>query len=70
MSVIDFRTRDSYIAFGPKTVAGSLMLVELWKGLVVLPCLASLVEEYEVHTTPWQMGKHSLWVKMLNLYRM
>jgi hypothetical protein len=31
------------------TVAGSLKLVELFKGLVVLPCLASLVEVYEIH---------------------
>jgi hypothetical protein len=30
--------------------------VELCKGLVVLPCLASLVEVYGARTTPWQMG--------------
>jgi hypothetical protein len=30
--------------------------VELCKGLVVLPCLASLVEVYGVRTTPWLMG--------------
>jgi hypothetical protein len=30
----------------PRTVAGFLKLVELCKGLVVLPCLASLVEVY------------------------
>jgi hypothetical protein len=29
-----------------ETVAGFLKLVELDKGLVVLPCLASLVEAY------------------------
>jgi hypothetical protein len=29
-----------------ETVAGFLKLVELGKGLVVLPCLASLVEVY------------------------
>jgi hypothetical protein len=29
-----------------ETVAGFLKLVELCKGLVVLPCLASLVEVY------------------------
>jgi hypothetical protein len=40
----------------PDSVAGSLMLVELWKGLVVLPCLASSVEVYGVRTAPWQMG--------------
>jgi hypothetical protein len=39
----------------PETVAGSLMLVELCKGLIVLPCLASSVEVYGVRTTPWQM---------------
>jgi hypothetical protein len=38
------------------SLAGSLMLVELWKGLIVLPYLASSVEVYGVHTTPWQMG--------------
>jgi hypothetical protein len=30
-----FQMRDSYVAFGPESVAGSLMLVELWKGLTV-----------------------------------
>jgi hypothetical protein len=40
----------------PKTVVGILELVELWKGLIVLPCLASLVEVYGVRSTPWQMG--------------
>jgi hypothetical protein len=29
-----------------ETVAGFLKLVELYKGLIVLPCLASLVEVY------------------------
>jgi hypothetical protein len=32
-----------------EVVAGFLKLVELCKGLVVLPCLASLVEVYEIH---------------------
>jgi hypothetical protein len=40
----------------PETVAGFPKLVELCKGLVVLPCLASLVEVYGARTTPWQMG--------------
>jgi hypothetical protein len=31
-------------------------LVELCKGLIMLPCLASLVEVYGACTTPWQMG--------------
>jgi hypothetical protein len=30
----------------PITVAGFRKLVELYKGLIVLPCLASLVEVY------------------------
>jgi hypothetical protein len=38
------------------TVAGFLKLMELCKGLVVLPCLASLVEVFGARTTPWQMG--------------
>jgi hypothetical protein len=33
----------------PITVAGFRTLVELYKGLVVLPCLASLVEVYGIH---------------------
>jgi hypothetical protein len=32
-----------------EAVAGFLKLVELCKGLVVLPCLTSLVEVYEIH---------------------
>jgi hypothetical protein len=39
-----------------ETAAGFLKLVELCKGLVVVPCLASLVEVYGVQSTPWQMG--------------
>jgi hypothetical protein len=39
-----------------ETIVGILELVELWKGLVVLPYLASSVEVYGVRTTPWQMG--------------
>jgi hypothetical protein len=39
-----------------ETVAGFLKLVELCKGLIVVPCLASLVEVYGVRSTPWQMG--------------
>jgi hypothetical protein len=33
----------------PRTVAGLWKLVELCRGLVVLPFLASLVEVYEIH---------------------
>jgi hypothetical protein len=32
-----------------ETVAGFLKLVELCKGLILLPCLASLVEVYGIH---------------------
>jgi hypothetical protein len=37
----------------PETVVGILELVELWKGLKVLPCLASSVEVYGVRSTIW-----------------
>jgi hypothetical protein len=40
----------------PGTVVGILELVELWKGLIVLPCLASSVEVYGIRSTPWKMG--------------
>jgi hypothetical protein len=40
----------------PITVAGFLKLVELCKGLIVEPYLASLVEVYGVRSTPWKMG--------------
>jgi hypothetical protein len=40
----------------PETVVGILELVELCKGIVVLPCLASLVDVYGVRSTPWKMG--------------
>jgi hypothetical protein len=39
-----------------ETVASFLKLVELCKGLILLTCLASLVEVYGTRTTPWQMG--------------
>jgi hypothetical protein len=39
-----------------ETVAGFLKLVELCKGLAVVPCLASLVEVYGVRSTTWKMG--------------
>jgi hypothetical protein len=34
-----------------RTVAGFLKLVELCKGLIVLPYLASLVDVYGIHDT-------------------
>jgi hypothetical protein len=39
-----------------ETVAGFLKQVELCKVLVLVPCLASLVEVYGVRSTPWHMG--------------
>jgi hypothetical protein len=39
-----------------ETLVVFLKLVEHCKGLVVVPCLASLVEVYGVRSTPWQMG--------------
>jgi hypothetical protein len=32
-----------------KIIAGFLKLLELCKGLIVLPCLASLVKVYRIH---------------------
>jgi hypothetical protein len=48
--------RGIRISLSSETVAGFLKLVELYKDLIVLPCLSSLVEVYGVRTTPWQMG--------------
>jgi hypothetical protein len=39
-----------------ETVVSFPKLVELCKDLIVLPCLASLVEVYGVRTTPWKIG--------------
>jgi hypothetical protein len=39
-----------------ETVAGFPKLVELSKGLIVVPYLSSLVQAYVVRSTPWQMG--------------
>jgi hypothetical protein len=53
----DGSSDEGFLCFlRPETVVGILELGELWKGLVVLPCLASLVEVYGVRTTLWQMG--------------
>jgi hypothetical protein len=52
----------------PETIAGFLMLVELWKGLVVTPYLASSEEVYGIHD-PVVDGYHGLWVKMCNICR-
>jgi hypothetical protein len=45
-----------------ENVAGFLELVELGKGLVVLPCLTSLVEVYGSRD-PLAYGWHDLWVQ-------
>jgi hypothetical protein len=43
----DGSSNEGFLCFlHPKTVVGILKLVELWKGLVVLPCLVSSVEVY------------------------
>jgi hypothetical protein len=34
-----------------ETIASFLKLMEFCKGLIVLPCLVSLVEMYEIHDT-------------------
>jgi hypothetical protein len=53
----DGSSDEGFLCFlRPETVVGILELVELWKGLVVLPCLVSSVEVYGVRSTPWQMG--------------
>jgi hypothetical protein len=53
----DGSSDEGFLCFlRPETIVGILELVELWKGLVVLPCLASSVEVYGVRSTPWQMG--------------
>jgi hypothetical protein len=52
----------------PGTVAGFLMLVELLKGLVETPSLASSEEVYGIHD-PVVDGYHDLYVKMCNLCR-
>jgi hypothetical protein len=45
-----------------ETVAGFLKLVELGKGLIVLLCLASLVEVYGSRD-PLADGWHDLWLQ-------
>jgi hypothetical protein len=66
--MIAFWTRDFYIAFGLETVADSLMLVKLWKGLIVSPCLLILVVFKGLHN-PRQIRDRDLWVNMCNLCR-
>jgi hypothetical protein len=46
-----------------KTVAGFLKIVELCKGLVVLPCLASWIDVYGGPYNPVADGQHDLWVQ-------
>jgi hypothetical protein len=40
--------RDFYITL-LRTIAGFFKLVELWKGLIVLPYLASFVKVHGIH---------------------
>jgi hypothetical protein len=47
-AVMAFQMGDSCIAL-PRNCAGFLKLVELYKVLVLLPCLAYLVEVYGIH---------------------
>jgi hypothetical protein len=61
-----YRHTEVHLRLLPKTIAGFLMLVELWKGLVVTPYLASSEEVYGIHD-PMVDGYHDLWVKMCNL---
>jgi hypothetical protein len=48
-----------------ETIADFLKLVELGKGLVVLLCLAFLVEVYGARTTTWQMGNMTYGYRVL-----
>jgi hypothetical protein len=50
----------------PETITDFLMLVELCKGLVVSPCLLTLVVFMGLRN-PRQKGDHDLWVKMCHL---
>jgi hypothetical protein len=43
----------------PKSVVGFFKLVDLWKGLIVLPCLVSSVEMNETSTP---LGKWVAWL--------
>jgi hypothetical protein len=53
----DGSSDEGFLSFlCPETIVGILDLVELWKGLIVLPCLASSVDVCGVRSTPWQMG--------------
>jgi hypothetical protein len=45
-----------FLHYALETIADFSKLVELCKGLVVLPYLTSLVEVYGVRTTPWKLG--------------
>jgi hypothetical protein len=53
----DGSSNEGFLCFlRPKTVVGILELVELWKGIVVLPCVASLVEMYGGPINPMANG--------------
>jgi hypothetical protein len=42
--------------------------VELRRGIIVVPCLASSLEVYDIHDLV-AIGYHGFWVKMCNLCR-
>jgi hypothetical protein len=50
----DGSSNDGLLCFlHPEIVVHILKLVELWKGLVMLPCLASSIGVYGVRSTSW-----------------
>jgi hypothetical protein len=57
-----FWTSDSYITPSQEIIAHFWKLAELYKGLIVLPYLASSVEVYGIHD-PMADGYHDFWVK-------
>jgi hypothetical protein len=52
-----------------ETITGFLKLVELCEGLIVVPCLASLVEVYGVRSTSWKMGNMICGYSICHLHR-
>jgi hypothetical protein len=50
----------------PESISGFLMLVGLCKGLVVSPCLLTMVVFKDLHN-PRYIKDHELWVKMCHL---
>jgi hypothetical protein len=68
ITVMGLQTVEKVLCFLlPESVAGFLMLVELWKGFVETPFLTSSEEVYGIHD-PVADGYHDLWVKKCHLY--